>query len=135
TGSAPLILFSAAIPGQQGQGHVNERWPSYWRRLFARHAFSMLDPIRPCVREDRRVMWWYRQNLLLFVSPAALANNRRLETMARSPNVDLEWIHRTVARGLKSRESDNEWVVADALTRWSTTGRVARALRALLKGY
>jgi 2-polyprenyl-3-methyl-5-hydroxy-6-metoxy-1,4-benzoquinol methylase len=24
------ILFSAAIPGQGGQDHLNEQWPDYW---------------------------------------------------------------------------------------------------------
>src|SRR5262249_11402135 len=27
---APVVLFSAAIPGQGGTGHVNEQWPDYW---------------------------------------------------------------------------------------------------------
>jgi 2-polyprenyl-3-methyl-5-hydroxy-6-metoxy-1,4-benzoquinol methylase len=29
TGAASVVLFSAAIPGQGGTGHVNEQWPSY----------------------------------------------------------------------------------------------------------
>ena len=28
------ILFSAAIPGQGGQNHVNEQWPTYWQKKF-----------------------------------------------------------------------------------------------------
>src|SRR5262245_16248653 len=31
---APLVLFSAAIPGQGGSRHINEQWPSYWRSRF-----------------------------------------------------------------------------------------------------
>jgi hypothetical protein len=118
TASASSVLFSAAIPGQKGQGHINERWPACWRRLFARHAFAMLDPIRPLIREDRRVMWWYRQNLLLFASPAALAGNQRLQTLAESPVAELEWIHKTVAPGHRASgsESDNEWVAAADFT-------------------
>ena len=27
---APTVLFSAAIPGQGGVGHLNEQWQSYW---------------------------------------------------------------------------------------------------------
>ena len=26
----PVILFSAAIPYQGGENHVNEQWPEYW---------------------------------------------------------------------------------------------------------
>jgi SAM-dependent methyltransferase len=38
TRAAPVVLFSAAIPGQQGLGHVNEQWPMYWSRLFESHG-------------------------------------------------------------------------------------------------
>ena len=44
---APVIVFSAAIPSQGGNGHVNERWPSYWSDLFARSGFGCLDLLRP----------------------------------------------------------------------------------------
>ena len=27
---ADVIAFSAAVPGQGGTGHVNERWPTFW---------------------------------------------------------------------------------------------------------
>src|SRR5205823_14322324 len=27
---APVVLFSAAIPGQGGRDHVNEQWQTYW---------------------------------------------------------------------------------------------------------
>ncbi len=29
-GSAPVVLFSAAIPGQGGVNHINEQWQSFW---------------------------------------------------------------------------------------------------------
>jgi Methyltransferase domain len=30
-----LVLFSAAIPGQRGKGHINLQWPLYWIERFA----------------------------------------------------------------------------------------------------
>jgi 2-polyprenyl-3-methyl-5-hydroxy-6-metoxy-1,4-benzoquinol methylase len=36
--AADVVLFSAAIPGQDGTGHINEQWPSYWARLFIAKA-------------------------------------------------------------------------------------------------
>jgi hypothetical protein len=33
----------------------------------------MFDPIRPVVRDDRRIDWWYRQNLVLFAHPAEVS--------------------------------------------------------------
>lgn len=66
TRAAPAVLFSAAMPGQGGKRHVNERWPEHWERLFAERGFARLDPIRPRVWRDRRVEWWYQQNVLLY---------------------------------------------------------------------
>jgi SAM-dependent methyltransferase len=60
------ILFSAAIPGQGGIGHVNEAWPTYWVNKFALRDFDVFDLVRPRIWEDQRVQDWYRQNTLLF---------------------------------------------------------------------
>jgi hypothetical protein len=76
---APLILFSAAVPGQMGVGHVNEQWPTYWCRHFSRFGFKVCDCLRDHLWLDRRVEWWYRQNLLLFVRAHADLRNLRLD--------------------------------------------------------
>jgi SAM-dependent methyltransferase len=97
TGAAPVVLFSAAIPRQGGTRHINERWPSYWRCLFEQEGFRLLDPIRPKIRDDRRVMYYYRQNILLFASEEALSKNDILRA-APSPQegAEVEWIHRVI---------------------------------------
>jgi SAM-dependent methyltransferase len=64
---APVVLFSAAIPGQGGTNHINERYLSYWVNLFADRDYVLLDIIRPVLWEDNRCDWWYRQNAVLFV--------------------------------------------------------------------
>ncbi len=64
---ADLILFSAALPGQQGVHHVNEQPPQYWAERFQRHDYTVLDLIRPLIWDDRDIPVWYRQNMLLFV--------------------------------------------------------------------
>ncbi|MDR3700770.1 MAG: glycosyltransferase [Candidatus Sulfopaludibacter sp.] len=64
---APVVLFSAAVPGQGGVNHLNEQWPTYWAELFARHGYIAVDCLRDRIWTDRRIEWWYRQNLLLFV--------------------------------------------------------------------
>jgi SAM-dependent methyltransferase len=60
------ILFSAAIPGQGGTHHVNERWQSYWAEKFEKAGYTGYDVIRPRFWTDSRVQYWYRQNMLLF---------------------------------------------------------------------
>ena len=44
TNAAPIILFSAAVPGQGGPLHLNEQWPE---DAFAAHEYARLDVIRP----------------------------------------------------------------------------------------
>ncbi len=61
-----LVLFSAAIPGQGGNGHVNEQPPGYWVDRFSARGFELFDLVRYQVWDDKRVEYYYRQNLLLF---------------------------------------------------------------------
>lgn len=61
------VIFSAAIPMQGGTGHINERWQSYWARLFERQGFAAYDPIRPLIWNEPEIPFWYRQNMLLYV--------------------------------------------------------------------
>lgn len=67
TGLSDRVLFSAAIPGQGGYGHVNEQWPMYWAALFEQHGYAPVDTLRQQIWSDPRIQWWYRQNVMLFV--------------------------------------------------------------------
>lgn len=64
----PVVLFSAAVPGQGGVLHVNEQWPDYWVGRFADRGFSVVDCIRPLIWSDERVEFWYAQNTLIFAN-------------------------------------------------------------------
>ncbi len=63
--SCRVIAWSAAIPGQGGHGHVNERWPTYWTELFRMSGYVLADPWRDALWADPDVEPWYAQNLLL----------------------------------------------------------------------
>lgn len=63
---APVVAFSAAVPGQGGTGHLNEQWPGYWADLFAQNGYQGTGALRWSVWDDERIKWWYRQNLLVF---------------------------------------------------------------------
>lgn len=67
--AAPVILFSAAVPGQGGTNHVNEQWQSHWANLFQKNGYVAIDYIRPKIFYDNRVEYWYRQNILIFCNP------------------------------------------------------------------
>ncbi|MEO5976550.1 MAG: methyltransferase domain-containing protein [Chryseolinea sp.] len=59
------LLFSAAIPGQGGQYHLNEQWPEYWERRFNQHGYYFHDTIRPLIWANEEIEWWYRQNIFV----------------------------------------------------------------------
>jgi hypothetical protein len=49
TAHAPFVMFSAAVPGQVGEHHVNEQPPEYWRAKFRDRGYLAIDYIRPQV--------------------------------------------------------------------------------------
>src|SRR5260370_20807230 len=116
TDLAPIVLFSAAVPGQGGTGHVNEQWPEYWRNLFKERGFAMLDPIRPIVREDHRIEWWYRQNMVMFANDSAIAANPVL-CEASCNGTAVEWVHVDMLRraGVRNLLSHLKPALRDAI--------------------
>ena len=90
----PVVLFSAAIPCQEGADHVNEQWPAYWAERFSRRDFVALDCLRGHVWEHEQVDWWYAQNLLLFVARSRLTETPALQrAWERSPGTPLALVH------------------------------------------
>jgi SAM-dependent methyltransferase len=64
-----VVLFSAAIPKQGGQNHINEQWITYWEDKFRNHGFILYDVIRPIFWDNNQLFWWYRQNMVVFAPP------------------------------------------------------------------
>lgn len=92
-GLAPVVLFSAAIPGQGGEDHINEQWPAYWSDLFREHGFEPFDVLRPLFWEDDRIDWFYRQNMLMYVRSDVIDEIGLLPQMARLPSPPLALVH------------------------------------------
>jgi SAM-dependent methyltransferase len=65
TKHSKLILFSAAVPGQVGERHVNEQYPAYWQKKFRQHGFEYYDIMRGQFWENKNVRWWYKQNMFI----------------------------------------------------------------------
>ncbi len=61
------IIFSAAIPNQGGEGHINEQWPTYWSVKFQQYGFDMYDGVRFAFWSNADVNWWYKQNIFLVI--------------------------------------------------------------------
>lgn len=64
--SSDLVLFSAAIEGQGGRGHVNEQNQSYWVKLFLFNGYRCCDVIRSVIWNDDDIDVWYKQNTFVF---------------------------------------------------------------------
>ena len=99
-----IVMFSAAQPGQGGEGHVNERRPSDWAADFAQRGYGAYDAIRPSLAHEPRVAPWYRFNTILYVNADGVA---RLSDAAQAARVadlrklddagDLLWRVRKIA--------------------------------------
>ncbi len=83
TALAPLVLFSAAVPFQDGTGHVNLQWQDHWARLFAERDYLASDAIRRSIWGNADVLWFYRQNAVLYV---------RRDAIAELPGIDASMI-------------------------------------------
>lgn len=70
TRHADRVLFSAAVPGQGGEFHINEKPLSFWQDLFAAHEFEAFDCVRPRLKDVNGVEPWYRYNTVLYANPA-----------------------------------------------------------------
>jgi SAM-dependent methyltransferase len=74
TRHADVVLFSAAIPLQGGDHHVNEQFPDYWEGLFAARNYVAVDLVRPQIWYSTDVLVWLRQNTIVFAAEALAAD-------------------------------------------------------------
>lgn len=91
--AADVVLFSAAIPGQLGTGHINCQPQSAWVSAFVEHDFTAFDVIRPAVWTDSRVEVWYRQNTLLFVANDQPGLIETANSLVRPAQTPLDLVH------------------------------------------
>lgn len=62
-----IVVFSAAFPGQGGQNHLNEQWPSYWEKIFNSYNYKFYDVFRPIFWNNDEIQDWYKQNMFLII--------------------------------------------------------------------
>jgi SAM-dependent methyltransferase len=112
-----VLLFTAARPGQGGQGHLNENTPAYWREKLLAHGLTL----EPTLTAQLSHAWstqaprtpWYGANLQVFRAPGAeavfrpyasthvrIAITMRTANRAPKPNYVGETVRRLVAQGV-----------------------------------
>ena len=90
----PIVLFSAAIPYQGGEQHVNEQWPDYWAALFKKKDYLVFDCIRKRVWDNDKVASWYAQNILLFAEENCLSDYPCLrQELEKNKNPSISMVH------------------------------------------
>ena len=89
TRHADVVLFSAAIPFQGGHHHVNERFPDYWRQMFAARGYAVVDLIRPRIWDRNDVLVWLRQNILVYARAGLTADGGPFAGMAATGPIAL----------------------------------------------
>lgn len=75
--SSNIVLFSAAIPYQPGDGHIHLQLLSYWAKLFEEQDFKPLDVLRMPLWNNEKIDYYYKQNMILFV-------NKNIESQVRA---------------------------------------------------
>jgi len=81
-----LILFSAAIPFQGGHHHVNEQFLDYWSNLFQYFDYRPVDFLRPIFWQNPSILWWLRQNLIVFAKNKLLLDTNLFGGICNQPS-------------------------------------------------
>lgn len=68
------LIFSAAIPNQGGQNHLNEQPPMYWIAKLEQKGYKCFDVLRPIFWENKNVDCWYKQNIFLLTKDEVVTN-------------------------------------------------------------
>jgi hypothetical protein len=99
-----VILFSAAVPHQGGEHHVNEQPPEYWREKLNAHGYAVFDFVRPRLADQTDVMPWYRFNTYVYANAAGQKRLSKAILETRVPDDrkleiggDLKWALRRAA--------------------------------------
>lgn len=104
------VLFSAAIPRQGGDRHINEQWQDYWADLFAKRGYAAIDCVRPAVWNNPKVDYWYAQNVLLYVAKDLLESSADLRTAhARTNPGQLSVVHPHLFAMRSRRSKFKQW--------------------------
>lgn len=67
TSMADVIVFSAAVPSQDGDGHINCRSRSDWYQFIKQYDFVIADTLRQHFISNPRLGLWHKLNIVDYV--------------------------------------------------------------------
>ena len=73
TAASDIVLFSAAIPNQGGENHINEQWQDYWVKIFKENNYIGTDIVRKNIwklwsEQEIQGGGVSKQNIILFIN-------------------------------------------------------------------
>jgi SAM-dependent methyltransferase len=71
---ARQVVFTAAIPGQGGMGHINEQPPEYWVELFTAAGMDFDEALTARIRQrfdEEKLAPWFAKNAIVLRSRAS----------------------------------------------------------------
>jgi hypothetical protein len=89
TAAAPVVLFSAAVPGQPGIEHINAQWQDYWRAIFRDRSYVALDIVRPTIWGRQDVDYWYQQNTIIYCHDTIAATRSDLPRASKKASLNV----------------------------------------------
>ncbi len=124
-----IVVFSAAIPGQEGTLHYNEQYPDYWIKIFDKNKFKPYDCIRQQVWNNSKVSWWYRQNIMFFIRDDKMENYLSLTNKKQKV---LSMVHPELLKYKSALVADYEKILRNPFTALRyLTGRFLRSKKIL----
>ncbi|WP_299385021.1 methyltransferase domain-containing protein [uncultured Lacinutrix sp.] len=116
-----VIIFSAAIPGQEGTHHINEQYLGYWIDKFEANDYKCYDIIRPLIWGKKNISWWFRQNMVVFIKNGELLKNdlNKLQTFNCMDLVQKELLEHKINkyRSLVNRKSSFKNLLREMLNK------------------
>lgn len=89
-----IVVFSAALPFQEGTFHINEQPAEFWASKFEKRGYQTVDFLRKKIWTNQNICYWYRQNILFFIKRERLAEFPELQSAANSTDPEfLTHIH------------------------------------------
>lgn len=73
-----FVLFSAAVPLQNGENHLNCQWQDYWREKFEAVGYLPITTLRQQIWQEKDVPFFYKQNISMFVKKEVLEQDPAL---------------------------------------------------------
>lgn len=117
TQKTDVVLFSAALPHQDGCHHINCQNVDYWVNFFHGKGYICIDMFRPTFMfDDSLTAWWYGQNAFLYVKQSVMGSFPSLKKY--ESNHPMSFYHEYIVNRLVDPETSLGYRIERKLRKW-----------------